>query len=163
MRNLLLRAGALAAIMGGALRIVDSFTGAVFSAHTLDWFYFATDVFLMLGLIGWYVSRFEMLGMAGAVGFAVAVTAILIIRSAFLFGPQGYMLGAALLLAGLIVMHLPSLLRREGPMLAPLLWLASAVIAAVAYFASGPMAVIAGVLFGLGFIAAGWSLWRSAA
>jgi len=162
MRNLLLRASAASAIAGGALRIVDSFTGAVFSAHTLEWFYFATDVFLMLGLVGWYVSRFETLGVPGMAGFVVAVFGILVIRSALLFGQRGYMLGAAMFLAGLIVMHLPSFIRREGEMAPPILWLVAAFVAAIAYFAYGPLAVPAGVIFGLGFVAAGWSLWRSA-
>jgi hypothetical protein len=73
------------------------------------------------------------------------------------------MQGAALLLAGLLVMNLLTLFRRDGTILPVMLWLASLVVAAMAFLASGPLAAVAGVLFGLGFIAAGIELWRSPA
>jgi hypothetical protein len=153
----------VAAIAGGALRLVNSFTGSMFSATVLDQIWFATDVLLMLGVAGWYFSRAERLGTPGITGFVVSVFALLMIRSAALFGPHGYMQGAALLLAGLLVMNLLTLFRRDGTILPVMLWLASLVVAAMAFLASGPLAAVAGVLFGLAFIAAGIELWRSPA
>lgn len=150
----------VAAIAGGVLRIVDSFTGSMLGTETLDRFYFATDVLLMLGVAGWYFSRAERLGTPGLTGFFVAVFALLMIRSASLFGPHGYMQGAALLLAGLAIMNVLTLFRRDGTILAPMLWLVSLVVAAMAFLASGPLAAVAGVVFGLGFVAAGIDLWR---
>jgi hypothetical protein len=135
----------------------------MFSATVLDQIWFATDVLLMLGVAGWYFSRAERLGTPGITGFVVSVFALLMIRSAALFGPHGYMQGAALLLAGLLVMNLLTLFRRDGTILPVMLWLASLVVAAMAFLASGPLAAVAGVLFGLGFIAAGIELWRSPA
>ncbi|HWA90529.1 MAG TPA: hypothetical protein VG889_10865 [Rhizomicrobium sp.] len=153
----------VAAIAGGALRIVNSFTGAMFDSATLDRLYFATDVLLMLGTAGWYFSRAQRLGTPGLAGFVVAVFAIAMIRSGAMFGPHGYMQGAALLVAGLIVMNLLTLFRRDGPILPVVLWLVSLIVATMAFIASGPLAAVAGVLFGLGFIAAGVDLWRGKA
>ena len=152
-----------AAIAGGLLRIANSFTGSMFSAPTLDQIYFATDLLLMLGVAGWYFSRAERLGTPGMTGFVIAVFALLMIRSGAMFGPHGYMQGAALLVAGLIVMNLLTLFRRDGPLLPVMLWLVALVIAAMAFVASGPLTTVAGVLFGLGFVAAGVDLWRGKA
>ena len=150
----------VAAVAGGSLRIVSSFTGSVLSATVLDQLYFATDVLLMLGIAGWYFSRAERLGTPGITGLVVSVFALSMIRSASLFGPHGYMQGAALLLAGLIVMNLLTLFRRDGTIVPTVLWLVSLVVAGMAFLASGPLAAVAGVLFGLGFVAAGIELWR---
>jgi hypothetical protein len=158
-----LKLGGAAAITGGALRVVDSFTGNMFTAHTLDILYFVNDVLLMFGLVAWYAARAGKLGAAGLIGFAIAVTGVLVIRSVQVFHPKGYMLGSAMFLLGLVIMNLPALMRRDGPLTAPWLWIAAAVVAIVAYLASGPMAVVAGVLFGLGFMAAGAALWRGRA
>lgn len=155
-----LKLGGAAAILGGALRVVDSFTGNMFTAHTLDVLYFVNDVLLMFGLIAWYAARAARLGAAGLIGFAVAVTGVLVIRSVQVFHPKGYMLGSAMFLLGLVIMNAPMLARREP---AVWLWIAATLVAVVAYLASGPMAVVAGVLFGLGFMAAGAALWRSKA
>jgi hypothetical protein len=151
-----------AAILGGALRIADSFTGSVFDVPTLDRMYFATDVFLLLGTSGWYFSRSQRLGSPGLTGYALSVLGICIIRSAGLFEPRGYVIGAALFLIGLSVMNLLTLFRRDGPRAAPVIWIVSLVFAMLA-LTSGPLAAVAGVIFGLGFIAAGLSLWREQA
>jgi hypothetical protein len=151
-----------AAILGGALRIAAIFTTAAFAAQTLSYFYYAIDVLLMLGLIGWYVSRAGKLGSAGLVGFIVSTAAILMIRSADLFGAQTYALGSALLLVGLGIMNLPTLLRRDGSMAAPALWMASlacGIAVAVLVSPSWP-AALAALLFGSGFVTAGVELLR---
>ncbi len=149
-------AAGICAVLGGTLRIVAMF-GMGSSAAYL---YYVIDVFLMLGLIGWYVSRAEKLGEAGMFGFAVATIAILMIRSIDLFGKQNYGLGAALLVIGLAIMNLPALLRRDGPQLAPALWLAS-LVCGIAAFAFLPLVYLAALLFGTAFVAAGVELLRA--
>ena len=165
-RPFTIAAGA-AATMGGTLRIVAIFTTDAFTAQTLSYLYYTIDVFLMLGLIGWYVSRADKLGSAGLAGFIVAAAAILMIRSANLFGEQNYLIGSAMLATGLVIMNAPTLLRRDGRVLVPALWLVS-LASGVVSFAFKPVAphfgALAGltaiVLFGSGFVMAGAELLR---
>lgn len=154
------RLSGIAAIAGGTLRIANTFTMHAFDPHTLALTYFATDVFLLFGLIGWYASRAGRLGVSGVIGFVVAVIGILVIRSADLFPGQGYLLGATVLLAGLVVMSVPVLLRRDGPILTPVLWLSS-FICAMAAIMIAPLAIVSAALFGAGFICAGLGLLRA--
>lgn len=152
----------VSAIIGGVLRTANSFTDGVVAAPTLELIYFATDLFLLLGTCGWYFSRAARLGSPGQTGFVLSVLGVLAIRSAALFGPRGYVAGAAVFLIGLAIMNLLTLFRRDGPITPPLIWLVSLVFAIMA-LTSGPLAAVAGAIFGLGFIAAGISLWRSEA
>jgi hypothetical protein len=157
--ELIFRTLGVAAAVGGALRIFDSFTGSVFDMDTLDRMYFATDVFLMLGLAGWYFSRAQRLGSPGLTGFILSAVGLMIIRSAYLFEPRGYMIGSVLFLIGLVVMNVLTILRRDGPIAAPVLWNVSLVFGFLA-LASGPIAPAAAVIFGLGYVAAGIEIWR---
>ena len=161
MRPFMIAAG-VAAATGGTLRIAAIFTVEAFPAQTLLYLYYAIDVFLMLGLAGWYVSRAGKLGQAGLAGFIVATAAILTIRSGSLFGAQTYALGSALLLGGLAIMNLPTFLRRDGSIVAPALWLASLAcgIGAVAFASPVLLTALAALLFGLGFAMAGVELLR---
>jgi hypothetical protein len=163
MTRLLRIATGTAAAAGGTLRIAVIFTTTAFDAKTLSYVYYAIDVLLILGLTGWYVSRARKLGGAGLTGFIVSAAAILMIRSTYLFGAQTYVLGSALLLAGLAIMNLPTLLRRDGSMLAPALWLGSLTCGIVAVALASPalLTAPAALLFGLGFVTAGVDLLRS--
>jgi hypothetical protein len=157
--ELIFRTLGAAAVIGGVLRMVDSFTGSVLDMETLDRMYFATDVFLMLGLGGWYFSRAQRLGSPGLAGFVACVLGLMIIRSPQVFAPRGYILGSAMVLAGLTVMNLLTVLRRDGPIAAPVLWNVALVFGVLALM-SGPVAPVAGVIFSLGYILAGIELWR---
>ena len=152
-----------AALAGGALRLAAIFATSAFAPQTLAWFYLLIDILLMLGLAGWYHARAERLGGAGLTGFVIAIVAILLIRSAGLFGAATYQTGAALFAVGLAVMSVPALLGADRPLLAPALWLAclSAGIAALALKPlAAPLGTAAVVLFGLGYLAAGVELLR---
>ena len=155
-----LKLGGVAAIAGGALRLSETLLKAATTGHALQLSYFTIDVLLLLGLVGWYSWRAEKLGIAGLIGFVSGVVGILAIRSANLFGTQGYMLGATLLLVGLAVMNTPALIRREGPICPPLLWLI-ALICGLGSLAYPPLAFVAGTVFGIGYIFAGISLLRA--
>ena len=149
----------IAAMTGGALRIIAIFTTGTFAPQTLAWFYFLIDVLLMLGLVGWYVPRADRLGGIGLTGFVTAAGAILLIRSAGLLGADTYRAGATLLATGLAVMSGAALWRRDKPLLAPILWLLC-LTSGIAALAFRPVAMAAFVLFGLGYIAAGVELLR---
>lgn len=154
------RLSGAAAITGGVLRIANTFTIHLFDTHTLALSWFATDVLLLLGLMGWYASRADRLGASGIVGFTIAVVSILVIRSADLFPGNGYLMGTMALLAGLVVMSGPTLLQRDGSILPPVLWLLS-LACALTSVAFAPLAILSAILFGAGFICAGLGLLRA--
>ena len=155
----LYRLGGIAAIAGGVLRIANTFPVHLLGAETLGFVYLFTDVFLLFGLMGWYLSRPDKLGAAGIAGFVVAVVGILIVRSAYLFPGYGYLIGAMTLLVGLVIMNAPTLLRSDGGLLPPVLWLLS-FVSAMTSLAFAPLAVVSAILFGAGLICAGIHLLR---
>ena len=158
----LFRLSGAASIIAGAVRILNTFTTHLPSTRTLDLLYLLTDILLLLGLIGWYVSRASKLGASGAIGFVISIAGILIIRSAGLFPGYGYLTGAMALLAGLVVMNAPTLLRWNDAILPPILWLLS-LVCAVSSFALAFLGIISATLFGAGFICAGFHLLRRSA
>lgn len=149
----------IAAIAGGVLRIVDSFTAGVLSPQILSLLYFITDVLLLLGIAGIYWSRRATLGVAGIAGSVIFALGIVWIRfSAYAMpGPNGYQLGAAIALLGLGILSVDELLRRGGVRAAPILWLAALLfgIAGALGLMVPLMTVAAGVAFGAGFVMAG--------
>lgn len=157
-----LRLSGMAAVAGGVLRIVDSFTTQVLSAGTLTMLYFVTDIFLLAGIAGLWLRQRSTLGIAGTLGIAVFVAGILMIRASA-FGIGAYQLGAAVALLGLALYSLETLFKRSAAILAPVLWLTSlaAGVAGMAGFAPQAMTIAAGVTFGTGFIVAGAEMLRA--
>jgi hypothetical protein len=160
-RASLIRLAAVAAILGGALRIADAFLGSS-GAQFQQLAYFATDVMLIFGLCGIYFSRSDRLGFPGLFGFVLAITGILMVRSAALsvFGLNAYLVGAAVTLLGVDLISIIMLIRGAFPKLIPILWIASLAFGVIGMFgAAASWAVpLAGVTFGVGFIAAGMIL-----
>jgi hypothetical protein len=154
------RLGGIAAIAGGALRLGEPLLRMTLANNALLISYFAIDVFLMLGICAWYVWRAEKLGIAGVIGFVSGIVGILAIRSANLFPPQGYVIGATLLLVGLVIMNAPALVRWERPICPPVLWLI-AFVCGLGSLGYPPLAFVAGTVFGIGYIFAGISLLRA--
>jgi len=152
-----IRALGLAAIVGGAFRVVDSFVTQALPADVLAALYFATDVFLLLGIAGIYLSR--RLGIAGVIGVLIFVGGILLVRaSAFgMLGSNGYQLAAAIALLGLVFLSADFLSRRAGTVSA-ILWLSAFGFGVIGVLGLVPalMTIVAGVAFGAGFIVAGW-------
>ncbi len=156
----LIRAFGIAAVLGGALRAADSFAAQAFSAGTLASLYFVTDVFLLLGIAGVYLSRRATIGIAGTIGCAIFTLGILVVRAAAfgILGANGYQLGAAIALLGLAILSGETLLRRHGGTTSAVLWLVSLALGLVATFGIAPamFMLAAGVAFGAGFVAAGF-------
>lgn len=146
----LMRLGAVAAIIGGLLRILDAFWIPVPSIAAA--LYLLTDVFLLLGAAALWGTRPGVLGKAGLIVFVIGIA--LVRLSAVGFG--GYQTGAGIALLGLAVYAADAL--RGGlswPALAWLVALAFGIAGALGAAAPGLMLLCAGVAFGLGFIAAG--------
>jgi hypothetical protein len=151
----LLHLSAVGAIVGGGLRIVDAFLD---NAHGyVQVAYFVTDVMLIFGLCGIYLSRSNRLGLAGLLGFAFSITGLLMVRS---FGQGAYLVGATLTLLGTVVIGIVMLATGAFPKSAPVLWIASLIVGVIGLlpFAGNWGVSLAGIVFGLGFIAAGIGL-----
>jgi hypothetical protein len=156
-----LKLSGVAAIAGGALRIANAFTQSTFDEHTLQLLYFATDFFFVLGLMGIYARHNARIGIAGLIGFAVAILGFLVIRSSTLsfFGMGGYKFGATVVLVGLTMMSVCMLLSKSGSRWPALLWLLSlACGVAGSVSGMGVAQIAAGIAFGAGFIVAGIEL-----
>ncbi len=153
--DLLFRLSGLAAVAGGALRASSEFTAGLLEEHMLRLVYFVTDFLLIFALIGIYLRERKALGVPGLAAHAVAVAGLLMVRSAELFG--GYQTGAAVALLGTAALGLFLLLRTRAR-LAPLLWLLALGLASAASASPGWTGALAGVVFGLGFAAAGLAL-----
>jgi hypothetical protein len=155
-RDALLRLSAVAAILGGGLRVVDGFLANA-DAHVQQVAYFVTDVMLIFGLCGIYLSRSNRLGLTGLLGFAFSIIGILIVRS---FGQGAYLVGASVTLLGMVALSVVMLATGAFPKSAPILWIASLIVGVIGLppFSVNWGLTLAGVIFGLGFIAAGISL-----
>lgn len=161
----LFRFSGLAALAGGALRIVSAFPWTD-DRVLLEWLYTAIDILLLLGLMGVYLVRAPKLGLLGLTSFIVATAALSFIGGpdADPFGFSTYEQGAATLLIALIGMSIAWLRAGERPLGPPLAWIGSAAAVGVLALLPEPMPdygfMAAGVLFGLGFVLAGFSLMR---
>jgi len=157
----LLRLAALAAVIGGGLRISAGLVPAMMDAPSRELLYFTVDALLIAGLMGLYLDRSRELGWSGILGFAIAVLGLLIVRSAQMrvFGIGGYAVGAPVALIGTTLLGV-SLALRGTQRWAAGLWLASLAIGHAASFGAGEswIPLAAGILFGAGFVAAGFAL-----
>ena len=155
-KDMLLRLSAAAAILGGGLRVVVAFLNTA-DLQLRQIVYFVTDLMLIFGLCGIYLSRSNRLGVAGFLGFAASITGIMMVRS---FGQSAYLVGASVTLLGVTVMSVAMLVTACFPKWAPILWIASLTVGVVGLFPFGTNwgVTLAGVMFGLGFIAAGIGL-----
>jgi hypothetical protein len=153
-----------AAIAGGLARIVVAFP-AISDPIALEWTYTAIDVLLTFGIIGIYLDRASRLGFLGLASFVIAVAALSFIGGpdADPFGFSTYEQGAATLVIALVALSLAWLRAGERPLWAPLCWFGSATTAGILGMlpaTAGYHFLVAGVLFGLGFVFAGYALAR---
>jgi hypothetical protein len=76
------------------------------------------------------------------------------------YGIDTYQLGVLAITVGLTLFALVQLVARAGPSGAPLCWVASMLVGVGGSFGGKPEMgfLVGGVLFGLGFVVAGWAL-----
>jgi hypothetical protein len=160
----LARLGGAAAIVAALFRAVGSVVPAAPETAALAGLYLATDVFILLGLMGWYITQHERVRVQGLVGFVLSVVGVALIRSNGGFpGVDTYTLGAPLLVFGLIVLATSAW--RAGLMAAwvPAALLVAAVLGPAGYLVPGMGALFAasGFAFSVGFGGAGVYVWRT--
>jgi hypothetical protein len=164
---ILLKLSALAAVLGGILRMAAALPLGL-DAVAAEALYDAIDVLLLMGLMGIYLSRAEALGVLGLTAFALATAALSFIGGpdADPFGFSTYQEGAvvlALAMAGLSIAWVRAMQRPIAP---ALLWFLSVLVPGVLGMLPPPLPnygmQAAGVLFGAGFAAAGHGMLRDA-
>jgi len=158
----LIRWGGLAAILAGLLRGIASFTPTTASVG-LQIFYFTIDVLLLLGAIGVYAFQKQETGRWGFVGFLLALIGAGLLLGhdvvnavAFLY-PEA----AFLFAVGISVLAIRSWAANILPRWVSTLLITSTVIGILGFVVKGVdvLFVISGVIFGIGFIGAGLTIW----
>src|SRR6266436_9906048 len=104
-RGALVRAGGMAAIVGGTLRTAASFAPSLGSDTERQMLYLVVDMFLLLGLLGFYQLRHQDVGRTGAFGFLLALFGLVVVRSSRVIpGLDLYPVGALAFVGGLIAL-----------------------------------------------------------
>ena len=158
--TMLYRLAGTASILAGLLRAIDSFAFMFLTGSDTDRLFLVTDIFLLFGLIGLYASKHRSIGWAGLAGFAVAIVGIVMVRSA---GGiiDAYVYGAATVAVGVAVLGVAMLAGRTFSPVAPILWIVALAAAIPVYWLESDwLFEVAGVAFGLGFVATGVELLR---
>ncbi len=158
----LIRWGALAAILAGLLRGIASLTPTTPSAG-LQIFYFAIDVLLLLGAIDVYAFQKQEIGRWGFVGYLLAL-----IGAGLLIGHDVvsavaflYPVAAFLFAVGISVLAIRSWAANILPHWTSALLITSTIAGILGFVVKGfdILFVISGVIFGIGFIGAGLTVW----
>jgi hypothetical protein len=163
----LLQVLGLFAVLGGVLRVASAFVPWAPDVASLEALYLVIDVMLLFGLMGVYFAYRNQLGVFGFVAFAIAEAGIASIvgPDSVSFGIDTYQVGVQAIAVGLALLSVVMLLKRAGPAVAAICWIASLVVGAgggaIGEGAFGFF--LGGVLFGLGFVAAGIALLMPAA
>jgi len=162
-RTNLIRWGGLAAVLAGILRGIASFTPTTASI-TLQVLYFTIDILLLLGIVGVYEFQKQETGWWGFFGFLLA----LIGASLLIWHDIGvnavallYPVAAFLFAVGISVMALRSWAANTLPHWASALLITSTLLGILGYGIKGfdVLFVVSGVIFGIGFIGAGLTVW----
>jgi drug/metabolite transporter (DMT)-like permease len=157
----LIRLGGLAAIGAGVLRIISSFIPYSEGNTALEILYLIIDSLILLALLGVYGYLHSRIGKVGFIGFLLAL-----LGTAIIVGPDGkigtvdmYTVGSLMLSIGLALLALVSWKRQQLPRSASLCWLVSTIVGIGGYSVGLTSSfVMAGVMFGLGFVTAGVKL-----
>jgi hypothetical protein len=157
----LVRVGATAAIVAGALRIVSTFIPYEPNSAGLETLYAVIDLGLMFGLVAVYLAAAEAVGIAGLGFFLVALAGVASIvgPDAPAFGIDFYRLGALVFVAGLAGLSV-QLLRCALLRTSAALWLAT-LAASLAMTVIPQAFVVAGLAIGAGYLFAGVELIRA--
>lgn len=156
----LVRFGAVAAVIGGALRIVSSFVPYEADPVALEALYGVIDLCLLSGLLAVYVANAEAVGIAGLAMFLVALAGVASIvgPDAQAFGVDFYRIGALVFVLGLAGLSV-QLLRARRLGVSAALWIAT-LVASLASTGLPQAFMAAGVFIGAGYVAAGVALLR---
>ena len=128
------------------------------------WGFLLAGLATQFGLLGIYAVQIPESGWPGLIGFALALSG-----NAFFIAPEGSIggvntgqLGGGLYAMGLLFLAIGTWRAGKFPRWIPALWLLAIVVGLPAFFVEAIQALaflLGGVLFGVGFIAAGYWLW----
>ena len=160
----LLRFSGLAALLGGLGRMASALPLPT-DQISLELLWTVVDILFTLGLIGIYLARAEALGFLGLASFLVAMAALSFIGGpdADVFGFSTYQEGAMTLAIAMVGLSIAWVRTGQKPLAPPLLWFGSVVAAGALGMLPAAAEygfMVAGLLFGAGFAAAGWDLVR---
>ncbi len=159
--NRLINFGAVAALVGGTLRIIAAFIPYTTESAGLETLYAVIDLGILFGLMALSIVTADRLGRTGLICATLSLAAIASIvgPDAKMFGIDFYWGGASLFslgLAGLSVV----LIRVKYFIWPARLWIISLGLGLLALTGSTAAFMAAGVLLGVGFALAGLSLMR---
>jgi hypothetical protein len=158
----LIRFGAIAAMLGGALRVISSFVPYQADQAWLEALYGVIDLCLLFGLMAIYLAFAERLGAVGFVLFASAVAGLASIvgPDAQIFGIDFYRVGALVFIVSLGGFS-AQLLRKKTLIASAMLWLAALACSVASPLLQTPLAFMgAGILLGAGYVLAGLAILR---
>lgn len=155
--------GGLASIIAGILRGINSLLPTSMPTATLASLYLITDIFILLGMMGLYGFQERASGLWGFLGWLLSIGGIGIIRYGAIAGANLYSAGALLFAAGLILFAVGSWLANQLPRWVSVVWILSTIVGICGYFVPGlkQLFVISGLMFGIGFSAAGLKVWSA--
>ena len=157
----LFRLAGLAAVVAGALRIGTSFLTWDSTVVWQELLATGIDVLLLFGFMGIYLAYRAALGWPGLLAFVLAETGIgsIIGPDTVAFGVDSYQAGVVAISVGLALFGTTILIRRAGSS-AAICWILSLVTGVAGGFVGqGAFGFfLGGILFGLGFVAAGLTL-----
>ncbi len=153
--------GGIAAVLAGILRGIASFIPATTPGVALQLLYILTDIFILLGIFALYSVQYKETGKLGFLGFLIAVVGILVIRSSkAITGVDLYPAGSLIFSLGLIILGIR--LWRANVLSSWIvgLWSLSVLVGIIVYFAPSLdlLFIVAGLMFAIGFAAAGIKL-----
>ena len=164
-RGALVRAGGMAAIVGGILRAAASFAPGVGSDVEQQMLYLVVDMFLLIGLLGFYELRYQDVGRTGAFGFFLALFGLIVVRSSRAIpGLDLYPVGAMAVASGLIVLCGSAWRLKALAVWVPTAFVVSTLVGLVGTVAGNSewLLVVSGVLFGAAFAGLGREVWSAA-
>ena len=150
-RGALIRAGGTAAVVGGILRAAASFAPSFGSDSERQILYLVVDMFLLLGLLGFYELRYQDVGRTGALGFLLALFGLVVVRSSrVVSGLDLYPVGAVAVAGGLIVLCGRAWSVKTLRVWVPTVFVVSTLVGLVGTVAgnSARLLVASGILFG---------------
>jgi hypothetical protein len=157
-----LRAGALAAVAGGGLRIAASFAPAALSAAAARDLYATVDACLAASLIAFYSIRG--LRRSGAIGLTMALAGIAVVRmGAALSMVRLYPAGALAVAIGVVAFSSSLRADRRVPGWLPVAFGLSMLLGVAGSGVAGAdrLFVLSGVLFGVAFAGLGVHVWKT--
>jgi hypothetical protein len=151
-------------MVGGTLRTAASFAPTVGFEIERQVLYLIVDMFLVLGLLGFYELRYQDVGRTGAFGFLLVLFGLVVVRSSrALPGFDLYPEGAIAVVGGLILLCGSAWRLKTLAFWVPAAFTASTLVGLAGNITgNSELFVASGVLFGVAFAGLGRDTWSAA-